>query len=158
MQPARNLFPVGLTLALLLLVVLCGCRRGFDARVVSLITKDCHNTFPCVVQVKDATDFAWDKMYVISYTAHQPDVEKALGITLKPFTEFTRKVVFTNNGHLVHYEEQPTNVEHPVENEVAFEIPTGKDYAVYNADTKFTASKLSSPDGTYYYLQPVGAQ
>jgi hypothetical protein len=101
------------------------------------------------------TDFKWDKFYVFKYTAHRDVVEKAIGKTLKDYKEFHRRIVFTEKGNVVFHEEEPTDIEHVMNNEVVCDIPDSSDFRVYDADAVFTVQKVSTSDGSYYQLHKV---
>jgi hypothetical protein len=146
-----------ITLASLALFCLSfGCKKHnprFEAKLVSAITTKCQSQFPCTLRIKDVTDFEWDKLYVFKYTAHRGVVEKAVGHQLKDYGEFRRRIAFTNKGNIVLYEEEPTNIEHLVNNEVVFDIPDSSDYRIYDSDATFAVQKIPIPDGSYYELK-----
>jgi hypothetical protein len=137
-----------------------GCKKettsGFESKLVSAITTKCQSQAPCTLRIKDMTNFEWDKLYVFKYTASHEVVEKVIGKPLKDYNEFHRRIVFTHNGHIVFYEEEPTNVEHVINNEVVLDIPDSADYRVYGADSVFTVQKVSTSEGSYYQLRKVG--
>lgn len=56
---------------------------------------------------------------------------------------------------MVHIEDEPTNVEHPIKNEVVFDIPDSAIYQAYGVDTSFKVSQESSEAGPYYVLHPT---
>src|ERR1700686_761602 len=125
-----------------------GCEKqttsGFESKLISAITSKCQTPVPCTLRMKDMTNFEWDKVYIFKYTAHRGVVEKAIGSPLKDFTEFHRRIVFTDNGHVVFHEEEPTNIEHVKNNEVVFDIPDSSEYSVYGEDVMFTVQKIST--------------
>jgi hypothetical protein len=151
---------VGILLAsLAFFCVGSGCRKEpgsrFEDKLVSEVTTKCQNRFPCTFRMKDITDFGWDKMYVFKYTARRNLVEKVLGTSIHDFKEFHRKIVFSYKGNVVLYEEEPTNVEHPIKNEVAFDIPDTSDYREYGPGVLFSIDRIENPEGAYYQLRAV---
>jgi hypothetical protein len=136
-----------------------GCKKettsGFESKLISAITAKCQSQVPCTLRIKDVTDFEWDKLYVFKYTASREVVEKVIGNPLKSYNEFHRRIVFTDNGHIAFYEEEPTNIEHVINNEVIFGIPDSTDYRAYDADSVFTVQKVSTSNSSYYQLRKV---
>lgn len=141
--------------ALVLFGIAIGCKKDntpFEAKLLSAISSKCQGRFPCTLPIKDVTDFEWDKLYVFKYTAHRGIVEKAVGHELRDFQEFHRRIIFTNRGNIVLYDEEPTNIEHVINNEVVFDIPDSNDYGSYDASATFAIQKIATPRGSYYQL------
>jgi predicted small secreted protein len=147
----------GILLVLIATLQLAGCSgpKGVEKDIKVYIDKTCVERSPCVINLKDATPFAWDKMYVFKYTARQPEIEQAIGSKIKDYRELSRQFIFTKAGTVVLSEAERTNVEHPIKNEVVFEMPDSVNYQQYPSDTSFTVSKGSSEAGPYYLLQPT---
>ncbi|HEX7286031.1 MAG TPA: hypothetical protein VF532_07595 [Candidatus Angelobacter sp.] len=144
--------------ALVLICIGLGCKKHnapFEAKLLSAIDVKCQGRFPCTLRIKDVTDFEWDNLYVFKYTAHRGIVEKAVGHELPDFQEFHRKLIFTNRGNIVLYDEEPTNIEHVVNNEVVFDIPDSNDYSSYDANATFVIQKIAFSGGSYYQLTKV---
>ena len=142
-------------LAATLLMVGCSGLGDVEKRIDLSIQKNCAGRFPCVIDVKDATPFAWEKMYVFKYTATQAEIEQAIGTKITGYRELRRKLIFTKAGVVVHSEDEPTNVEHPIKNEVVFAIPDSVSYKEYDQGVSFTVSSESGDAGPYYLLQPT---
>ena len=71
-------------------------------------------------------------MYVFKYNVRLEEMNTVLGVNFENYTEFTRKIVFLSNGKIVYEEEEKTNIEGLVDNQVVFDIPDTMNYKVYN--------------------------
>jgi hypothetical protein len=107
-----------LTLALSLM--LSCSKSGVIERKIGERVDACKSDVPCIVGIKDLTDFQWDKMYVFSYGAYPEYIEKALGTPLPDYVEFQRRIVFLKDGKIVHREDEPTDIESMADGEVSF--------------------------------------
>jgi hypothetical protein len=144
-----------LTLALLLML---GCSKsGVLERRIGERVDACKADAPCIVRVKDLTDFPWDKMYVFSYGAYPEYIEKALGTPLPDYVEFQRRLVFLKNGKIVYREDEPTDIENLVNGEVTFAgMDTEPSYVSFTPDTAvFIAAKHKHSNGVAYSLTQV---
>jgi hypothetical protein len=113
----------------------------------------CKPTEVCIIKIKELTDFQWDKMYVFTSGARNEHIDKALGMKYPNSVEFTRLMVFTKDGKIVHREEEPTSVENIVNGEISFKGSYVDRYYLYTPDTaSFRAKKTEFKEGSYYKL------
>src|SRR5262245_3079548 len=126
--------------------------RQFEMKMVSAILANCQGRQECLLRPQDVTDFQWDKMFAFGYGASESEVKRVLGTNSQWGGEFQRKIVFTDRGKIVFHEEQPTNVEHPLKDEVTFNFPPNSDYAVYPREVVFKVVIKSSVHGRYFEL------
>ncbi len=138
----------------LFLVYSFGCfKKTVEDKIVSHIEKSCKE-FPCIIRIKEITDFNWDKMYVFDYSADVGEIEKVVGVYIPNTTRLTRKIIFTENGKVVSYDELPTNIENIVNNEIVFDNIRDYSYKIYTIENAvFEAQKYLSGDNTYYKLK-----
>lgn len=134
----------------------CGSRPGkFQGKLVRTIKEKCQTEQPCVIRIKDITDFSWDKMYSFINTASQERVEQVLGTKVPPLQE-SSKIVFMNKGKIVLFENEPWEMERRLPDDVLFDnFPDNKYYRVYGPDAEFTVKKIELNDGTAYDLTLV---
>ncbi len=143
--------------ASLLAFALFGCSPGsrkLESKIARHIEK-CFGTRPCTIVLGNITSFDWDRFYAFKYTASQSDREKAMGVPDPHFKELMRQIIFLKAGQIVYQESEPTNVEHPIKNEVIFDIPDDSSFKVYSRNTRFAVSKQDGEDGKYYLLKQV---
>lgn len=141
----------------------CGDRPGkFQRKVVRTIQEKCRGGQPCVIRIKDLTDFPWDKMYWFINTASQERVEQVLGTKVEPLKD-SSKIVFMNKGKIVLFENEPWEMEKRLPDDIAFDdYPDSTYYRVYGPDAEFTVKKVELNDGVAYDLtlvkQPTSAK
>jgi hypothetical protein len=132
----------------------CSGPRGAEKQIGAYIEKHCLGRSSCVINLRGATPFVWDKMYVFDYTASRTEIEHVVGRKLGTYRELSRYFVFTKAGNIVRYEYETTNIEHPFKGQVVFAMPDSASHQEYEADTSFAVSQQSSEAGSYYLLQP----
>jgi len=143
-------------IALLLICSGCSTNGAFEQKIVRRINSTCKGSIDCTIRIKDLTNFDWDKMYAFKYTVRADEAEKAMGVPLPEYTEFTRKIVFLKSNQIVYFEEEPTDIEGPVNGQIAFDIPDLGNYKLYTPDTAvFKARKLESRNIVYYELNQI---
>jgi hypothetical protein len=141
--------------------LLTGCeathinRWGFEAKIVSAIKAKCRDSANCTIRIADLTKFSWDKMFVFKYGAQRREVEEALGCPFPNYTEFTRKIVFMSEGKVVFSEQEPTNVERPLDQEVSFDVPDTDEHKQYGPDIAFSVATKTFDGGVFYILTQV---
>ena len=135
-------------------VSLFGCyEQTVENKIVAHIENNCKQ-LPCVVRIREITDFDWDKTYVFDEGADIGEIEKVVGTYIPERTRVTRKLVFTKDGKVVHYDELPTNIERIVDNQVGFDNAGNYSHKTYLVeDAVFEAQKYLQSDGTYYHLK-----
>lgn len=142
------------------LVLLQSCGRvtiapeSLEAKLAIKFNK-CESSTTCTIRLREETDFVWDKFYVFKYEATRDEIRKALGFSLPRYQEFKRKLVFVNDGKLAYYEEEPTDIESLIDQEVVFDIPDDANFISYGADAVFQVSKERFERGVYYQLELV---
>ena len=141
--------------ALIAACVIVGChaKSSLERQVQGFIATKCHGVWPCSVNLRDATSFEWDELYVFKYNASKSEIESATHATLVDYKELTRYMVFVRAGKAIRIESEPTNVEHPIKNELVFEIPDENVYRAFPASTEFTVIRADSEEGSYFVLK-----
>ena len=146
-----------LTLSLTLML---GCSRpGLIERRVGEKVEGCKPGAPCVIRIAAFTDFEWDRMYAFSYGAELSDIEAAIGTSFPNYVQFTRRLVFLKGGRIVYREDEPTDIERPVDGEVSFaeaeSYPVSSHWAFTPETAVFSAEKKEFDGGAYYALKQV---
>jgi hypothetical protein len=135
------------------LLVTLGCSRsGVIERRIGERVDGCDPAAPCIIRVKDVTDFPWEKMYAFDYGVSHDQIEKALGVPYPNYIEFQRRLVFLNDGKIVHREDEPTDIERPVTGEVIFAETDGVNQWSYTPDTAVFSGKKVGPESESYYV------
>ena len=108
------------------------------------------------MKITDVTDFQWDQMHVFASGATREEIEKSLGTDFPDYQEFTRRLVFLKGGKIVRREDEPTDIERPVNGQVTFAESYADPHWSYTPETAvFRAEKKSFNGGVYYALTQV---
>ena len=95
-------------------------------------------------------------MYAFKYEVTYEEMQKVLGVKPTEFTEFKRKLIFLDGKKIIHEEEEKTNIENVVNNQVVFDIPDSLNYKCYSVnDAIFIAHKKMNGDIVYFDLKQV---
>lgn len=139
------------------LFCLSGCTRSgrLERSLISQISRTCRDQAQCRVSINQATWFDWDKMYAFKYTATKQDRETALGMKDDGYRDLERQLVFLKNGKIVFQESEPTNSEHPIKNEVVFDIPDAEAFKSFPREAVFSVNQARSEIGPYFQLSRV---
>ena len=137
------------------IVLCCSSSRKFEMKMVSAIVANCQGHGECTLRPKDVTNFQWDRMYAFDYSARESEVEQILGTKYHWGGEFHRKIIFMKGSKIVFHEEEPTDVEYRLKDEVAFDFAPNTDYKLYSHDVIFKVSKHWGRNGIYYKLTEV---
>jgi hypothetical protein len=144
-----------LTLALLLML---GCSSsGLIEQRIGKKVDSCKPDTPCIIRIKDLSDFQWDQLYVFSYGTGLDEIQKVLDTSFPDYVEFKRRLVFLKDGKIVHREDEPTNIEHSVDGQVSFaESYTEPSHWLFTPETAvFRAERIEDENGVYYTLKQV---
>ena len=132
--------------------ILFSCRyQTVENKIVSHIETTCKQ-LPCVVRIREVTDFDWDKMYVFDTGFDGNEIKTVVGTYIPEKTALTRKLVFTRDGKVVHYDELPTNIEGIVNNQVAFDDAGNYSHKVYLVEDAVFEAQKYSPNGKEIYF------
>ncbi|MBI2682227.1 MAG: hypothetical protein HYX26_03270 [Acidobacteriales bacterium] len=137
------------------LALLAGCNHNeggkFRSQLVAEIETKCHFPADCVIQAKPLTSFEWDKMYVFYYGGNQGKIERVIGAKLDRFDETKSRIIFTRDSSIVHYEENPVDLERVLNRDVVSDIPGADGYKVYESGAAFAVKKVDLDKHWWYY-------
>ncbi len=106
---------------ILILILMFGCSKsGLIEQAIGEKIEDCKLDVPCIVKIKDLTSFQWDEMHVFSYGSDIGEIEKTLRTKFPNYVEFKRRIIFLKDGKIVHWENEPTDIEAMTEGQVTF--------------------------------------
>lgn len=95
-------------------------RSGLIEQRIGEKIDSCKPDAPCIVKIEDLTDFKWDEMHVFSYGSTLDDIQRTLKTDFPYYVEFKRRIIFLKDGKIVHWENEPTNIEGMINGEVVF--------------------------------------
>ncbi len=148
-----------LVAVLSVLVAIAACNRvtptSIEGRIGRAITDRCRPAARCVIQLREVTPFEWDRMFYFDYGVLPNARRSAVGL---PFDteELRRQLVFLRNGQVVRNDLLPTDVEKPVENELAFEGGEQPGSLSCDRAAQFEVTRDSFGTGVMFFqLKPV---
>jgi hypothetical protein len=115
----------------------------------------CAKDRPCVISMRDVTRFDWDICYAFEYGTTRAVREAVLHTADPSYSEFEPQLVFLKSGRIVYEESHPTDVEHPLRNEIVFDIPEGAAFRAYRRDARFTAEEILGGVERYYLMRQI---
>ena len=136
-----------------LVIVGCHSQSSVERQIQAFIQSKCHAQWPCPVNLRGTTSFDWDELYVFKDNASRADIENATHSTLSNYQELTSYLIFERAGKPVWIESEPTNVEHPIKDELVFDMPDATVYTAFPASTEFIVTQAESKDGPYFLLK-----
>ncbi len=145
--------------SIFILLLFWGCSRtGLIEQTIGEKIDSCKPDVPCIIKIKDLTDFQWDEMHVFSYDSRLEDIKKTLRTDFPNYVQFKRRIIFLKNGKIVHWENEPTDIEAMTEGEVNFDgmekLPSQLSFTPENA--VFTAVKyFPTSAGVAYSLKQI---
>jgi hypothetical protein len=109
---------------------------------------------PCIIQIDSAMPVAWDHFYYFNDAMSRGDIESVLGTALPQYKELTTQIVLMREGRVVYHETWPTNIEHPLQNEVIFSNFDNKqrNYEVIKSHTHISVSGSGDSNTRYFVL------
>jgi hypothetical protein len=138
---------------ILFVFISCG-NNSFEKKIAAEIEKN-QTQEKCIVNIKNLTDFDWDKMYVFNYSLSNEDIYKILktkDIALG-MNDNIRRIVFMNGNKVALCDEEISEIENYTPNEVIFPIPDSLNYGEYKpTDAIFSASIRKEGEIKYYQL------
>jgi hypothetical protein len=141
------------------IVIVSACNRvtstSIEARIGRAITERCRTAARCVIKLREVTPFEWDRMFYFDYEVSPTARLSAVGLPFET-AELTRQLVFVRNGHVVHNDLLPTDIEKPIENELDFEGDHQSDWLSCDRAAQFEVTHDSFGTGvTFFQLKPV---
>jgi hypothetical protein len=108
----------------------------------------------CVISLGEITSFEWDICYVFRSTATRSDREAAMRVSDPGYRDLERQIVFLKTGKIVYQESGPTNPEHPIRDEVVFDMPPTVAFRSYSrGSSRFVVSQELDGNEPYYLLR-----
>ena len=148
------------SLILLSICLLCaGCRtevqnEPLNKKIGEYIRRICEKDKPCRIQIKDALDFSWDKLYVFDEAVEEDEIRKILQANYSSASpHYSRKWVFVKDGQIVSTEQHILyEIDVPVDigNVLLTEDNPQEKFSVFSRDSIFEAT---GDDKSYYSLR-----
>jgi hypothetical protein len=130
---------------------------SIEGQIGHAIQDKCPRTSDCPIRLRDVTSFDWDKMFYFDYTVSPAERGRAVGVQFKT-NELRRQLVFLRGGSVVRNDLLPTDIERPVENEIAFDGGKQIDRISCDNEAQFVATRGDGGTGVMFFqLKTVSA-
>ncbi len=142
-------------LILCFLITICsGCsNNSLEAKIENHIKKACNEKDVCIINIKDITDFEWQKMYVFKEGTTLEAINEALGFEYPYFEDIARRTVFVSENRITYHEDIFPNPESAQDGQVIYEMPDTVQYTIFEPDDAvFKVNKVEFVQGVYYVL------
>ena len=133
---------------LFLTIILPSCK---DNSIAGKLYSKCDGQNNCIRQVKDVTNFKWDKVYIFSVGASLEDIQKTLGVPYEQWQDVGDRIIFVEKGKVVYHEEYFPYPEHIEKGRTFFELSKTPYVGQYNTAT-FSVTKQKNDKGQLYYV------
>jgi hypothetical protein len=143
--------------ALCLFLALPGCeRRGKVNRgMLREIHRSCTGKSPCTIRIGDFTPFDWDMAFFFLDGTTEQERSSALGTREEGYREFEDQLVFLKKGRIAYQESEPTDIEKPVKDQIAFATPEDRNFTSFGPNSVFAVSIEEGSDGPWFLLKQV---
>lgn len=141
---------------MLLAVASMGCNRNrvspssVEGQIGHAIQQRCRGISNCTIRLRDVTSFDWDKMFYFDSTVPPAEREREVGVQLKS-EELRRQLVFLRGGSVIRNDLLPTDIERPIENEIAFDDGNQANRLSCDSDAQFLAQRERRWNGHHVF-------
>lgn len=146
-------------LKLLIAVILltsCGRQKGKIESALAKEIEQC-NTASCTIKLAKITEFKWDKVYFFEMPVSKEYINKSIGTEYTNFVEFTRPIIFLNNGKMVYSENNEASIERLLDEQIVIGdiIDTNKVRMFTPKNAIFKSLVKENNNLKYYELIPL---
>ncbi|MCY7346190.1 MAG: hypothetical protein LH614_08190 [Pyrinomonadaceae bacterium] len=159
---------------LLSISLLCSYGRRYNEplnnQISSYIQRNCQEKQPCKIQLKDATDFSWDKFIFFDIPVEPEVISALIGEEFSSASPYySRKWFFLKDNKVIRSEEQILyEIDVPMKNgDVDFDLEGGErikiefaesNFALFQANSIFEIERNDTGTVQYYRLHCINCQ
>jgi len=137
---------------LFLSIILPSCK---DNSIAAKLYSKCDGQNKCIQQVKDVTNFKWDKIYIFSVGASLEDIEKTMGVPYKQWQDIGDRIIFVENDKVVYHEEYFPYPEHIEKDRTFFELSKTPYVGQFSTATFSVAKQKNDKGELYFSVTPI---
>jgi sulfur carrier protein ThiS len=133
----------------------CNSKPGIKNKIIEQFENQCYQKPSCLINLRDVTNFKWDKTYLFKEGTTLEDINAALGFQYPYFEDIAERIVFVYNNKVVYHEDQFYDPDSPSIAGLIFQLSDSIPY--YSSDynhTIFTVKKKTINGNKYYELYP----
>ncbi len=154
---------------ILLVCLICACKESsrkssepISEKISEYVQKNCKESKNCTLNLKDITNFSWDKMYFFDMSVEENVISKVVGKKFSSASKYySNKLFFIQDNQVVESEQHiMPEIDKPFHNgDVDFESKNSQNrYIVFNNDSKFEVEKIKLNDGEFYRLHCINCE
>jgi hypothetical protein len=140
---------------LMIIILLCGCKndKALNEEIMKTIDKKCKQSNSCKIDMKEITDFKWDKMLIFDLGSNRNEISEALGVEYTESADLMYGMVFVFENKIVYDERLGYNPEKP--EKIFYNLGDNSSYKIYTADNAILKGEKDGEAGKYdYYIGP----
>ncbi|QHT70418.1 hypothetical protein GXP67_29070 [Rhodocytophaga rosea] len=137
---------------LVLFIFLTSC---MDESIAEKLYSKCKEKDKCIQQVKQVTNFKWEKVYIFSVQANLEYIEKILGVPYKQWKDVGDRIIFVDKGKVVYHEEYFPYPEQIENGSTFFEINKDTYVGQYNTAVFSVEKQENDKREWYYVIKPI---
>lgn len=111
----------------------------------------------CVISIKELTEFKWDTLYAFEMPVSLEELNTIIGCNYQFYVEFTRPLIFFNEGKIIHYENNQSSPEGLIIGQILFsDVNDTIRYHVFTPkNAVFKIEKKMYEGNKYYQLNQI---
>ena len=139
------------------MVCLMSCEKSIKQKIAMNVEKKCSGFDSCIFNMKEITDFNWDKLYLFKEGTSLEDINKALGFNYPYFTDIANRIIFVKDHTIAYHEDEFIDPEAKPKSNVSFDIYNDTvPYYVFNLNNAiFHVRKKINNGNKYFVLTPI---
>ena len=128
----------------------CNNEKVIKPKIAARINNQCSQA-ECVINLKDVTEFKWQKMYLFKTGTSLENIDRALGFHYLYFEDIADRIIFVLDKKVVYHEDEFTNPESKPRGGVIFQISDIVPYYTTDSSNAYFNVKRESVNGNKYY-------
>ena len=156
-------------LLILIVCLICSCQKSsrkssepISEKISQYVETNCKESKTCTLNLKEITNFSWDKLYFFSGSVEESDISKVIGKKFSSTSQYySNKLIFIQNNQIVESEQHiMLEIDEPFHNgDVDFELKDSQNnYIGFNNESKFEVEKIKLNDGEFYRLRCINCE
>jgi hypothetical protein len=133
-------------------LISCGNKKSsLNCKIEGLIENSCKNQNECTINLKTATNFEWDKLYVFTEGASLDTIQSVIGRDYPYYNDVASRLIFMKYDKIVFHEDRFPYPSKSPNGLVNFKVWTGT-HSSYTKN-EFKVKKINNGESYYYELE-----
>lgn len=139
----------------LLLIFCCSKykKSEFEKGIELKYNTICKGSDSCMLNIKEATTFSWEKMYVFKTTASLEIINEVLGFTYPYYEDVAERIVFVRNNKIIYHDDYYPTFDDGIYTSLVFDLSSGLSYKSFSSDSAvFKIEKIEIKGKQTYFV------